>query len=172
MPNRYLKREIIYPIGPSIAYIQLTRGLFSLIDVEDSHKLIGVNWCAFQNKAGNIYTYRKDRKRKTGYFMHRIVMNVDDGFIVDHKNGNGLDNRKSNLRQCTYSQNIQNSRLKSANSSGYKGVYWNKYVGRWHASICSYGKRIHIDYFDTAEEAHQAYCIMAEKVHGEFAKFN
>lgn len=89
---------------------------------------------------------------------------------IDHINGDPSDNRIANLRLATQSQNGANARLRSDNTSGYKGAYWFKPVKRWMSSICKDGKQVHLGYFDTAEQAHAAYMNAAKEMFGEFAR--
>lgn len=103
--------------------------------------------------------------------MHRLVASASQ---VDHRNGNRLDNRRENLRPCTSQQNSQNRRRAVTNKSGYKGVTWRD--GKWRARIripasaeSGRGKQIELGRFDTAAEAHAAYCAAALKYYGEFA---
>jgi hypothetical protein len=96
------------------------------------------------------------------------VSNCPDDKIVDHINGNTLDNRKINLRICTAGENNCNQRKRSDNTSGYRGVSYNKEKKRWVAYISKNGKRYSLGYFFDIEKAHVAYCIASEKYHGEF----
>ena len=84
----------------------------------------------------------------------------------------GLNNRRSNLRLATPSQNMQNSRIPSNNSSGFKGAFWHKRERKWQAQIKLNGKKKHLDYFDTVEEAAAAYDKAAIELFGEFARPN
>jgi hypothetical protein len=91
---------------------------------------------------------------------------------IDHINGNKIDNRLSNLRECSNAENIRNQRIHSNNSSGYKGVYWHKACQKWVAQI-GVDRKIHsLGVFDTAENAAIAYDAAAKSHHGEFAKLN
>jgi hypothetical protein len=89
---------------------------------------------------------------------------------VDHVNRIKTDNRISNLRLATNSQNKYNIGKRSTNTSGYKGVSLVKKTGKWFAKICVDGKQIGLGHFITPEEAHAAYCAAATKYHGEFAR--
>lgn len=105
--------------------------------------------------------------------MHRFVLGIPygDPRIVDHANGIKTDNRRSNLRICTKAQNGYNQKEQRNNTSGFKGVTFHKVTGRFMAQIRSDGKKKYLGTFDTAQEAHDAYCVAALELHGEFANF-
>lgn len=92
--------------------------------------------------------------------------------LIDHINGDRDDNRISNLRLCSHTQNMRNRRKPHLNSSGLKGVSWCKRQQRWHVQIKADRKTHNIGYFKDKFEAHAAYCRAAEKYHGEFARFD
>jgi hypothetical protein len=100
-----------------------------------------------------------------------VLTNAPSGVIIDHKNGNGLDNRQSNLRFCDYKQNNHNSKMRSDNTSGKKGVTWSKAHQRWRVKIKAHGKHIHLGLFTNLDEASAAYECAAERYFGEFARF-
>jgi len=102
--------------------------------------------------------------------MHRLILNAPPDLKVDHINGNGLDNRKENLRLATTPQNVRNARLSLRNSSGFKGVKRKRQ--KWQASIVFNGKTIRLGVFDAREDAARAYDIAALLLHGEFARVN
>jgi len=91
---------------------------------------------------------------------------------IDHINGKTDDNRWSNLRICTQSQNKANSGKHKNNTSGYKGVCWRKDNKKWTAGICHEGKRFHLGFFDDKEDAAMAYNKAAVELHGEFYHTN
>ena len=108
------------------------------------------------------------------YRVHNLVwlfhgFLIPDGYVVDHKNRVRNDNRISNLRLATYSENNINSKIRSSNKSGFKGVHWNKQSNSWRASIKVNGRAKCLGNFNTAEEAAQEYKIAAEILYGEFA---
>ena len=104
--------------------------------------------------------------------MHRLVMGEPKGKHIDHINRDVLDNRKSNLRLCTKSQNQHNRGKNKNNTTGYKGVTWNKARNKYVAKIKKNGKTIYLGYYDTAIEAALAYDEAALRLHGEFARTN
>ena len=104
--------------------------------------------------------------------MHRFLLSPKDNEIVDHINGNGLDNRKSNLRLCTPSQNNQNFRIKKTSKSGYKGVCWHKASKKWRVTIKTVYKQVSGGYFSDKKEAALKYNELASKYFGEFARLN
>jgi len=97
--------------------------------------------------------------------------NICDGFVIDHINHNGLDNRKANLRLATFAQNARNSRMRR-NRSGYKGVCFTNDRGKYRAVIWHNNIRIHLGYFDSPISAAKAYDHAARKYHREFAVLN
>jgi hypothetical protein len=151
--------------------IPLSKGMFALVDDEDFEELNKYRW--FSDKAGYIighYVVAKGEKRKT-VKMHRVLMKTPRGMTVDHINGDKRDNRKKNLRNCSYSENMMNKGRTSSNTSGFKGVYWHNFGKRWCSAIKVQGKKKHIGSFSTKEEAYEAYCKAAKLYHGEFANF-
>jgi 5-methylcytosine-specific restriction endonuclease McrA len=104
--------------------------------------------------------------------MHRFLANVPDDMEVDHWDGNGLNNRKRNLRIVTHQQNGCNRGPQANNTSGYKGVSWNKRDGKYEAWIRVNDRKIHLGYFDDILDAAKAYNEAAARLHQEFAKGN
>lgn len=104
--------------------------------------------------------------------LHRIIVNAPRGMCVDHINGNTLDNRRSNLRICTRHENTMNQRVRKNNTSGKKGVRFIKGQAQWSARISVKGKRLHLGYFASAEEAGAAYDQAALIHYGPFAHLN
>ena len=154
----------------SVSLIPLTRGTFAVVDTNNLRMLNLHRWHIIITKERKRYATREE-KGKTIY-MHREIMNAPDGMEVDHINGNGLDNRRGNLRLCTKAQNQMNSAKRTGKSSIFKGVFWYKITGQWRAAIKIARKDIHIGYFDTELEAAEAYDKKALELFGEFAKPN
>lgn len=147
--------------------IKLTQGKFALVDDEDFEWLNQWKWTYDGN---NGYAKRNIKDKKL--YMHRLILNTPKGKVSDHKNGNKLDNRKINLRICTYSQNGMNKMIQSNNSSGYRGVKWHKQVRLWEARIKKNGEQIFLGLYNNNIEAGIVYNWAALKYFGEFAKFN
>ena len=104
--------------------------------------------------------------------MHRLIIGTPDGRATDHKDSDGLNNQRVNLRICDPSQNSSNAVIRSDNTSGFKGVSWRKNRRKWLAQIQHDHRVIHIGQFSTALEAAIAYDEAARKLHGEFARTN
>lgn len=149
--------------------IELTQGKAAIVDDGDFEELSKYKWYAFKNK--NIWYAARSNKRRNVY-MHREIAGAPKGAVVDHINGNGLDNRHENLRVCSSSENVRNSGISSRNTSGYKGVSFHKALGRYRAGITVNRKIVFLGYFPTAQEAARTYDVAAKQYHGEFARIN
>lgn len=154
--------------------IPLTKGYFAKVDDDDYERLAKIRWQVDVRKTMIIvkHGYSKDG-RSHSLYMAREIMNAPKGKQVDHINGDTLDNRKSNLRICTNSENSKNRGKHSDNTSGYKGVKFDTRMGfGWIAQICVNYKRIYIGKYKTKEAAARAYNKAAKKHHGEYAVLN
>ena len=152
--------------------IILSKGEVALVDDEDYEFLNQWKW--YCNVHGNLkYAVRKVNNGDntwTRYLMHRVIIECPKDLYTDHINGNGLDNRRCNLRQATKRENTLNRKPRSTNASGKTGVKKSTWKGRWEAYIRVHGKYIHLGSFVEKDEAIQAR-ISAEKVYfGEFAR--
>jgi hypothetical protein len=152
--------------------ILLTNGDVALIDDQDYDRVAEFKWFKWSPYKGIWYACRteKGRERKL-ILMHRFIINVlDPSRMIDHRDGNGLNNTRSNLRECSHLENMRNRKMHSNNKSGYRGVWRFK---RWfRAGIQLNGKRISLGYFDDAIEAAKAYDAKATELFGEFASLN
>lgn len=107
--------------------------------------------------------------------LHRLIMQPSADQVIDHINGNPLDNRRENLRACTRAENLRNAKTRKHSKSGIKGVEAVSLRSggfRWRAEIKANKKRFKLGTFDTADQAHAAYCEAAIRLHGEFARFS
>lgn len=144
----------------SMKTIPLTQGKVAVVDDEDYSKLSKENWCFVKshNPGSSGYARRTSYKpKRKNILMHREIMGEKFGYEIDHINGDGLDNRKDNLRLVTHSENLRNAKLFINKTSKYRGVSMKKNKNRWRAQITANYERIHIGYFDTEEEASEAY---------------
>lgn len=149
--------------------IQLTQGKVALVDDADFEWLSQWNWCALRQRGNN--RWYAVRGRNPLIYMHRLILNPPEGYESDHIDGGGLNNRRSNLRICTCSQNHMN-RHRAWGSSIYKGVYYYKRYMKWGARIQINRKQLHLGYFNSEIEAAKAYNKAAIKYYGEFARIN
>lgn len=150
--------------------IELSQGKVALVDDEVFDYLNQFKWCAvkYRNTFYAVRNFRIDGKHKNK-FMHGEVMN---GKGIDHRDMNGLNNQKSNLRFCTKSENAMNMRKMENASSIYKGVHFFKQTGKWQAYITINRKRIHLGYFDSEIDAAKSYNEKAIELFCEFANLN
>lgn len=162
-----LSQMIICVDGIECIKIPLTKGYFAIVDLDDYWKVKGVNW-HINECDGKYYA----RSLKHG-FMHRYIMSCGVDLYIDHKNNDGLDNRRSNLRLSNNSLN-QANRKKSLNpsTSMYKGVSFEKSRNKWISKIKCNQKDIWIGRFDTEEEAARAYNDKAFELFGNYSKLN
>ena len=151
--------------------VPLTKGKYAIIDTIDREKVSKYVWHVIEKNNGMFYaqTDVTINNKNVSISLHRYITDAADAYVVDHINGDGLDDRQSNLRVCTNKQNIRNSKIRSDNSSGYKGVV--KIRNKWRASITVDGKTIYLGLYDSPEEAHSSYCEAAERYFGEFARY-
>lgn len=159
-------------IEGDVAYVPLTKGYEAVIDAADA-PLVGVcNWQV-------VLSGRPVGDRETAYAsrhfgdrkctMHRFLLLAEPGVEVDHIDGNGLNNRRSNLRLSTRAQNQWNQRTRADNKSGVKGVYLSR-SGKWCAQIKANGKNKGLGKFKCRTAAAIAYALASAQLHGEFGR--
>jgi HNH endonuclease/AP2 domain len=145
-------------------------GKYALVDAIDYPELSKYKWngtrCGYAARTAII-----NGKPKV-ILMHRQILNVPDGLVTDHINGDKLDNRRSNLRIATRAQNNYNVDSRKPSISGFKGVSWDRAKNKWQARITKDGKGMHLGYFDDPVFAAKVYDYYATKLFGEFAKLN
>lgn len=155
--------------------IQLTQGKVALVDDADYEYLSQWKWYA-QLIKGRWYARRSVRKgfpKQIALSMHQVILNTPKGMESDHKNGNGLDNQRQNLRVCTKSNNMYNQKVQTrSKSSKFKGVYWSNKYRKWVAQIRVNHKAIWLGNFNLEIDAAKAYDATAKETFGEFAKLN
>ncbi|KKK63726.1 hypothetical protein LCGC14_2991400 [marine sediment metagenome] len=162
------------PVREPTKLIPLTQGKYTIVDEKNYDMLSKHTWYA-KCECGIWYAVREIRDaegKRTTQRMHRYILNCPKGKDVDHKNHNGLDNRESNIRICTNSQNQQNQRPCRGGSSKYKGVSFRKDTNRWTAHIKNGGKLINLGNYGTEIEAAKIYDEVAKKHFREFARTN
>lgn|ERR1035437_830838 len=149
----------MYPVGKmynnSMKQIPLTQGKFAIVDDEDFEKLDKFNWQL--QSLGYAVRYKRIGVRKLNkrmiILMHRVINKTPDGFETDHRDRNKLNNQKSNLRTVTRSQNQQNIGILKNNTSGYRGIRWDKVNNKWLARIYVGNKGIHLGRYSTLQGA-------------------
>lgn len=147
--------------------IPLSAGNHALIDAADYPAIAKHRWKTQRGPGGKIYAGACHYCTR----MHRLIMGATPGQLIDHRNGDGLDNRRANLRVASVSQNKANSRIRKDSSQPFKGIEQTR-TGRWTAQVKFQGKRYRTATFATALEAAKAYDALAREYHGEFARVN
>lgn len=145
--------------------------MFSSLDDGDFNVFSKFKWQAHSHGLTFCATrsIRTETGRKTLY-LHREIMKPKDEDEIDHKDLDGLNNQRSNLRLCSFSENMKNRRRQKSNTSGFKGVSWWNSQNKWTARVTVNGKRLFLGYFDCPKKAYERYCEEARRVHGEFAR--
>ncbi|MBN1506827.1 MAG: HNH endonuclease [Sedimentisphaerales bacterium] len=166
-PKPPVRVEPPKPERPTDRYIPLTRGLWAVVDAADFERLNTYRWYASPSGGGKMYARQNTR---TGtILMHREISKPPKGMHVDHKDGNGLNNRSDNLRNCTPAQNEYNKPPRGKRSR-FKGVYPDG--NKWYAVIKHKGRTYYLGTFDSEIEAARARDRKARELEGEFAYLN
>lgn len=139
----------------------------ALVSDEDFEELSKYKWHLHTTRFGD-YARTSSPKR----YMHTFLMNPEHGYEIDHQDGDGLNNQRSNMRICTSSQNKANQNVRSDNVSGFKGVSWDKSRGKWLVQTHYRGKSKYIGRFTDKLEAARVYNETVIDLFGEFAKVN
>jgi hypothetical protein len=146
----------------------LAKDKSSVIDSESWELVSLFPWWAI-NSSGRLYAISYQRP---AILMHRLLLDCPDDLFVDHKNGDGLDNRMQNLRICTHAENMRNRKRCSNCSSRFKGVHWDSHEKKWRAKIGLDGRYVRLGRFNSETQAALAYDKAARQFHGEFARVN
>lgn len=169
------RHAVVQPLDQSIRYIPLTQGKIAVVDAADFEALSHWNWFAMRShpRRANCkwYAARRD-EQKHWVTMHRMIIGALPGVLIDHRDGDGLNNRRTNIRIASPTGNAQNRRPRVGNTSGFKGVSWDSRAERWHVQIAINGKNTHVGHFDLKEDAARAYDVAALRHFGEFAYLN
>jgi HNH endonuclease/AP2 domain len=164
---RYQRQLVVQPQDKSIRYIFLTQGKFAVVSGPDYKFLMQWRWQAHHDKRNDSWSAVRHEKPR---LMHRVILDAPNGVQVDHVDGDGLNNRRSNIRLATQQQNAWNRGPQSINTSGFKGVSWDKRRSKWIATIAFDGRTIALGAFTDKLDAAKAYRDAAPKYHGEFAR--
>ena len=157
--------------------VELTKGYVALVDDEDYGRVSSLRWQACPRsgrKSGTVYALGREVGTKRHLIMHRMILGWPPAhLVVDHIDGNGLNNQKSNLRLCSPRQNLYNGKMRASNKSGYRGVSWNKRSRKWEARIRDHAKKyLYLGGFQDKLDAAKARDEAAISLWGGFARLN
>lgn len=142
-----------------------------MIDAADLERACQHTWYAFLIRRV-WYAATSIPGHPNNTYLHRFIDSTPPGLEVDHRNGDGLDNRRDNLRRATHAQNLANQQLSAANTSGYKGVVYLKRDRHWAAQTKHHGTPVRLGVYEDKEIAAYAYDLGMITLHGEFARLN
>jgi hypothetical protein len=159
-------------VSDGVVRIPLSRGAHALVDLADYPLVAGRKW-HLHTKGYAGHSFRLPGGRSLFVSMHQVLVAAGPGQLVDHRNGNGLDNRRANLRLTDRVGNARNiTRSKNQKRGGFKGVTWNKRARKWEAGINVAKKRRYLGVFKDPADAARAYDAAALQHFGEFASLN
>lgn len=154
--------------------IATSKGGAILVDAQDYDLVKHYTWHVSKTKGSETpyavaHSHYDEKGNQKLVKMHHLITQDTN---IDHINGNGLDNRRANLRKANAYQNSWNSKSHAGSKSKYKGVSWNKERQKWKAQITCKGTHYNLGHFDTEEAAAKVYDARAKKLHGKFARLN
>ena len=152
--------------------IPLTQGKHAMVDDCDYEGINAFKWCAVCHRGRFWYAVRHESWTRKLIRMHRDIMSAPVGIKVDHRDHDGLNNRRNNIRLATTAENGWNQCPRPGGTSKYMGVYWNKSRGKWIARICANGKRVYLGAYTDQKVAARIYNMACVQYHGEFANLN
>jgi hypothetical protein len=157
-----------------VKHVPLTRGYVALVDDADYERVMQFKWSALVQRDGRLVYAKRDgpRPERKSIRLHRFILDAPDKVQVDHRDGDGLNCQRNNLRLATRRENSRNVRKHSDNPARFKGVYWDKHRNKWYARIYVDGVQKSLGYFQTEELAAEAYDAAAARFFGSFAKTN
>jgi hypothetical protein len=158
--------------GEACRKIPLTQDQYALVDASEYTRIMQLFWCAaWSEQTGTYYAISHDKIDHSTLRLHRFILDAPAGVEYDHKNQNTLDNRRSNLRPCSQTQNMFNRRLvQKNNSSGYRGVAKSR--DGWIARVGYKGKQVYVGTFKDPKKAAVERDKIALLLGGEFARLN
>ncbi len=178
----WIDRMISWPVilyrrmkyGYAYRRIYLDEGMYTIVDPQDFYEFGGYNWYAggHGTKYYAMRTVENEEGKITTVRLHREIMRPAEGNVVDHRDGNSLDNRRENMREATQRENMYNRKKRKNTSSRYVGARYDKERGKWASEIKHNGKKYFLGRFDSEIAAAKAYDAAAKKYRGEFARLN
>ncbi len=157
-------------LGSGNKWHPVKTNIATLIDDEDYDRVVKYKW--HLSKRNNLKYAVSSRGTNNYIKLHRLILDAKENQLIDHINGNGLDNRKENLRFCSSVQNQMNTKIRKDNTSGHRGVMWNKRDKKWRAVIRINKKQTLIGKSYSKLEAIKMYDKKAKELYGEFVRQN
>jgi hypothetical protein len=166
------RQRVAQPQDQSIRRIPLSQGQYAIVDISDYEWLIQWKWNACWDPKGKRFYAKRPGPNNSQIAMHRELTQAKPKYKVDHIDGDGLNNVRSNLRVCTHAQNCRNRAVSRARKNGFKGVTRRRANGKWRVRIMVNYKLIYIGDFDDEIAGAHAYDKAAIRYHGKFAQLN
>lgn len=153
--------------------LKLNKGKFAKVDDADWEDVSRYKWLCHEAANGRFYAVRGSGKSGIKVSLHRHILGLTDPkTLCDHRDLDGLNNQRGNLRTCNKSQNATNRKVDKRSKTGFKGVTWHGQMNKWRAYIVLNYKQKHLGLFADPTEAAKAYDRAAIEMHGEFCRLN